>query len=135
MPKKLPDYDERYPKARSDVMCADCGSVMRIVQGKRGPFYGCTKWPECGGTHGAHPEGEPLGIPADEKTKVARRNLHEKFDKLWKGGLMSRKIAYMWLQGQMKMSRKQCHVAMFDLATCGRATKIINDFLHGEKDT
>lgn len=29
--------------------CPDCGSPMKRRNGKRGPFYGCTKYPECTG--------------------------------------------------------------------------------------
>jgi DNA topoisomerase-1 len=30
--------------------CPDCGAEMRVRRGKRGPFWGCTRYPECEGT-------------------------------------------------------------------------------------
>jgi hypothetical protein len=27
--------------------CRKCGEVMRLRDGRRGRFYGCSKWPKC----------------------------------------------------------------------------------------
>jgi len=69
---------------------------------RHGLFYGCETWHDtrCPGTHGAHPDGRPLGVPADQRTKSARRRAHGWFDRLWKkehGALMKRGHAYGWL--------------------------------------
>lgn len=46
-------------------------------------FYGCSRYPECKTTHGAHPDGSPLGFPADQETKGARTRLHKICDEIW----------------------------------------------------
>ena len=77
---------------------------MRLKPSKYGPFYGCVRWPACKATAGAHPDGRPLGRPADSGTKLARRCAHAAFDLLWKGDnpvFESRGKAYAWLAGAM----------------------------------
>jgi hypothetical protein len=78
----------------ADLVCPECGAPMMLRYSRRyeRPFYGCSRYErtKCPGTHGAHPNGEPLGIPADCATKAARHELHLVFDQLWKAGIMSR---------------------------------------------
>lgn len=44
--------------------------------GKPRKFYGCSRFPDCKATHGAHPNGKPLGHPADTETKRMRMAAH-----------------------------------------------------------
>jgi hypothetical protein len=37
---------------------------------------------------------------------------------------MSRSEAYKWLSQQLKLSRDECHIAMFDDATCRRVVDV-----------
>jgi ssDNA-binding Zn-finger/Zn-ribbon topoisomerase 1 len=86
-----------------------------------GLFYGCTRWPECNGTHGAHQKtGEPLGTPANADTKRARIRAHAAFDQLWKEGGMKRTEAYRWMQATLGLSAREAHISMLDEATCER---------------
>jgi hypothetical protein len=90
--------------------CPDCGADMVLRSTKRftyrdgSPrlFYGCVNWPACRGTHGAHPDGRPLGIPANAETKAARIRAHAAFDPIWqntKGNKgVARRAAYDWLR-------------------------------------
>lgn len=89
------------------INCGECGAPMRLrfskrysKTGKAEPFYGCSNYPECKGTHGAHPDGKPLGIPANKETKSARIRAHAAFDQLWKekDSPMSRGEAYAWMK-------------------------------------
>jgi ssDNA-binding Zn-finger/Zn-ribbon topoisomerase 1 len=68
--------------------CPDCGAMMSLRASKFGLFYGCSMFPQCRATHGAHPWGAPLGIPAKRDTKMARIRAHAAFDRLWKEGRM-----------------------------------------------
>jgi ssDNA-binding Zn-finger/Zn-ribbon topoisomerase 1 len=77
--------------------CGECGMPMTLKNSRFGKFWGCIKFPECKGTHGAHPSGRPLGKPANETTKKARIKAHELFDQLWTKHKMSRGDAYRWL--------------------------------------
>lgn len=112
------------------VICF-CGAQMKLRfsgKFKHGWFYGCTKWPECNGTHGCHADGKPLGIPADIETKQFRKAAHEAFDKMWQNGYMSRGGCYSWMRNVMGLSEDQAHIGMMDKTQCqeliGRVNKI-----------
>jgi ssDNA-binding Zn-finger/Zn-ribbon topoisomerase 1 len=94
-------------------------------------FWGCSRWPTCSGIHGAHPDGRPLGIPADAETKRARIAAHAAFDRLWRGGQMSRGEAYRWLQTALGMTKEEAHIGRFDAATCARVVAAVGEHLGG----
>lgn len=50
----------------------------------------------------------------------ARMRAHDAFDALWKGGTMSRSEAYRWLAGELGVRNEDCHMVLFDEATCER---------------
>lgn len=130
------------PGCRTDLTCPDCGSTMQLRPSRYGHFYGCTGYPECRGTHGAHPDGSPLGTPADRETKHARIEAHGAFDRLWKWApdyyeidendkegreravkriqRAARNRAYAWLAHEMGIDRDACHIGSFDRATYAR---------------
>src|SRR5208282_5226656 len=62
--------EHRAPCARRDLKCGECGSLMVLRKSKKygTPFYGCSRFPECKGAHGAHTDGRPKGTPGDRKT-------------------------------------------------------------------
>lgn len=104
------------------LKCAQCGSPMRLRYSRKHDrhFYGCTSWPDCDGTHGAHPDGRPLGKPADKVTKSARMRAHEAFDQLWKGDapLMTRAQAYSWLEAYFDLDEGEGHIGRFTKEQC-----------------
>ncbi len=83
------------------LKCPECGARMTLREsslfkdkkGNNTLWYQCT---ECPSRHGAHPDGSPLGFPADKKTQQARIRAHKVFDKLWKEMGMSRTGAYKY---------------------------------------
>lgn len=122
-------FTESAPRAQpADLICPDCGAKMVLREtskfkhknGMNRKFYGCSNYPTCTATHGAHPNGDPLGIPGNSETKKARIAAHEMFDELWKSGEMSRKGAYRWLAKQLgveevhfgEMTKEECEEAM-----------------------
>lgn len=122
------------------LTCPECGAPMRLRESRFGPFFGCTTWPKCDATHGAHPDGTPLGTPADKATKRARIEAHAAFDPLWKDiaevypnlhgralkrlrGL-ARSRAYQWLAAQLGIPVERCHIGMFDAETCARVVAV-----------
>lgn|SRR5574338_38327 len=109
-----------YPCERKDLKCGECGAPMQIRTAKKfpGPFYGCTRFPECRGTHGAHRDGRPFGIPANKATKLARMRAHRIFDIIWKERTMSRAEAYAWMRRKMKLTDAEAHIGMFNLEQC-----------------
>ena len=83
-------------------------------------FYGCSQFPNCRAAHGAHPDGRPLGVPANGPTKRARVAAHAAFDKFWKRKHWKRSRGYRWLQGELNLANKQCHIGLFDEVMCAK---------------
>jgi len=58
--------------------------------------------------------------PADFETRQARYAAHVAFDPLWKGGLMTKGIAYKQLGEYMGLPQKETHIGHFDIEQCNR---------------
>lgn len=97
-----------------------CGSNTVLRRSSYGPFWGCERWPECDGLVGCHPGSTtPLGTPADQATRSARRTAHEAFDALWaEAGSSARSAAYRWLAETLGLTEDECHMAHMDIETC-----------------
>lgn len=124
------------------LRCPDCGSFMVLVKNREGrQFYGCAKYPECRCTHGAHPDGRPMGTPAAKLVREARKAAHESFDALWQEAwrmypaepgrpnpstlvFVARNRAYAWLSEQLGMSKEDCHIANFDEEQCAKVVEV-----------
>ena len=121
----LDDLGPRFAGEQDDLVCGECGVArMRLIAGPRGPFYGCMRYPDCKGTHGAHPDGKPFGSPANSATREARTRTHQVFDQLWKSGKMTRDEAYHWLANKLKISPRQAHIGHFDVDRCERTIQL-----------
>lgn len=109
------------------VLCGECGSPMVLRPSRYGLFYGCSTFPACRGTHGAHPDGSPLGTPTDAATKKERIIAHEYFDHLWRSGLLKRKRAYVWLCAAIGPTRPDgtSHISDMDMDECHRTIEAI----------
>lgn len=106
------------------LICADCGEAMVLRSGQFGPFYGCTGFPRCKGAIGARDDGQPIGTPATQETRTARREAHRVFDRLWNGERDHRRtrrtLAYAWLADKLQLDPNDCHIGLFDLDTCNQ---------------
>jgi uncharacterized protein DUF3268 len=94
------------------------------------PIWACMP---CGAWVGCHPGGQmPLGRLADAGLRRAKKEAHNLFDPLWKAKMRrdgcskreARGKAYAWLAGQLGIPREDCHIGMFDVATCRRVVEI-----------
>lgn len=87
-------------------------------------FYGCDRWAKkgCPGAIGCHADGSPLGQPADQETRRARREAHEAFDELWEEGWMQRHAAYEWLAKELNIS--EAHMASMDKRQCQQVVEL-----------
>lgn len=103
----------------SELSCY-CGAPARLRKSKYGPFWSCSRWPECDGTVGCHPgTTKPLGSLADKETRQARALAHSAFDGLWEAeDGPSRSGAYTWLAWRIEVDPEECHIGSFDLDTC-----------------
>jgi len=114
------------------LICPLCGSKMVLRQttkftykdGSPRKFWGCSSWPNCKSTVGAHPDGMPIGRPGTPEEREARKEAHAAFDALWTGGAMSRFAAYGWLSNQLGLTRDECHIGFFDEPTCKRVVAV-----------
>lgn len=114
------------------VLCPYCHVMARLVTGDtlyaRRPdlwhlyFYLCDSCSAYVGTHKG--TSKPLGSPANEELRLARRDAHAIFDQLWKSKRMSRSKAYKWLASELHINPKNCHIGGFDLTTCRRVVEL-----------
>ena len=109
-----------------NTICPYCSKPSELVSGqsiyphrkdlysKR--FYKCTP---CDAYVGCHPGTEnPLGILANNELRKARLAAHKAFDLIWQDGHLTRTTAYKCLAVKLNKSKKDCHIALFDLETC-----------------
>lgn len=78
-------YIDRRPSSlRPEPLFCLCGApmILRFSTVYQKLFYGCTR-SECKNTHGCHPDGRPLGIPADIQTRSLRQQAHRALMQVW----------------------------------------------------
>lgn len=114
--------------------CLHCAAPVELVSNER--IYGCEygEWPwvflctGCGAYVGLHPfTAIPLGTLATAEIRDARKLAKAAFNPLWQQGGMSRKDAYAWLAGALRMDDvNTCHIGWFDVAQCNAVVSAIN---------
>lgn len=107
------------PEPPASLSCPDCGSPMELMGSRWGVNWHCTGQ-GCKAAHGAHPDGSPVGSPADVRTRKARARAHDAFDRLWRHGLMSRTQAYSWMARTLGISKQEAHIGSLDAESCDR---------------
>lgn len=113
-------------------VCPECGSEMELRKTKKfttksgqpKKFWSCSRFPQCQGAHGAHPDGTPLGRPGTKEEKAARRSAHAVFDALAHEKKWSKNDAYAWLAKELKMTREECHIANFGVDECAEVLRV-----------
>ncbi len=107
--------------------CPYCGKSVVIVDSSAiygaGHDYGlmktCGDFPKCNSYSGY---GATL---ANKELRELRKKCHRNFDQIWKSGKMSRKEAYKWLCREMRISRKDGHIALFRDDQCKRLLELL----------
>jgi hypothetical protein len=118
--------------------CGECGNATVLVTGAiiylhrpdlfALPFWRCE---QCDAYVGCHPgTNEPLGSPANAKTRQARKAAHAAFDVLWRSGRMKRKEAYRWLCDKLGIEKNDCHIGMFNAAMCDHVVAVLKNEQH-----
>jgi ssDNA-binding Zn-finger/Zn-ribbon topoisomerase 1 len=113
--------------------CPDCGNKMELRRSKfsNGYWYACAFYPQCKGSHGPHPDGRPLGKPADRETKQLRIKAHDLLDPIYecypkgKPQRRARWRAYMWVAFAMGLSMQRAHIGEFNAEQCRRLITLI----------
>jgi hypothetical protein len=107
---------QKCPYCGSEVVCKDSAVVYSRSYGK---IWICSNWPKCDAYVGCHKNSDkPLGRLANPELRFWKKQAHEKFDKLWKHGDMSRSDAYVWLSRALSIPSDKCHIGMFDVEQC-----------------
>jgi len=132
-----------YPTAKPHS-CPYCQSPVELVNNavvynKRSfgdwPYlYICSNRQKCDAYVGLHPETDiPLGTLANKETRDARLAVKGVFNRIWQDKHMSRSEAYRFLAKRMQISdrdaKRDCHIALFDVAQCRKAQSICTDYL------
>ena len=112
------------PYCQADAKLTDSQCVYRRSYGLIWICFPCMAWV---GVHKNSPANVPLGRLANAELRQWKQRAHAAFDPLWREGDMRRKQAYAWLAERMGMSRKQCHIGMFDVAECKRVVEIMKE--------
>lgn len=120
------------PCTRRDLKCVECGATMILRPPGRykSPFYACSAFPVCRGTHGAHPDGRPKGIPGDRATKAARIKAHRAFDRIWGQGRMTRDQAYAWMRRVLHVpvaKGEELHIGHLTVEQCEALIAAVNE--------
>ena len=114
--------------------CDICGAPTKLVHNAE--IYGrpvgewewhilCTN-KECN----AHVETNPGTAVAKRRmdtprTRQARVMAHRAFDKLWSNPYQ-RTRAYAWLAEKMGISKRKCHISLFDYDQCHEVVRLVN---------
>ena len=124
------------------VICPYCKerAVLRdssvVYRRSYGPIWICF---DCDAYVGVHQDSKnylPLGTLADAETRKWRERAHDTFDPLWQRKMeqesisksQARKLGYKWLAGQLNISVKKCHIAMFDMEQCQKVVEICQPY-------
>lgn len=109
------------------IRCPEDGQPMVMRQSKYGPFLACTLWPKCDITHSVHPNGTPMGTPANRQTRVARTDAHAVFDRFWQSMGWAKSDAYRWLAQAMGIDERMAHIAHFNFNQCKALIAVVHD--------
>lgn len=121
------------------LACPYCARPAEIVSGAdlyphRPELHAKKFWrcQPCQAWVGCHPGTEnPLGRLADAKLRRAKSQAHAAFDPMWKEKMRrdgvrqnkARRAGYKWLAAQLGIAIDDCHIGMFDVATCWRVVE------------
>lgn len=128
------------PRRAVAPVCDYCQTMSELVSGtdiyphrpdlKDKRIYRCEP---CGAWVGCHPGTlNPLGRLANAELRAAKQRAHAAFDPLWRAKMEregikqkeARNRAYQWLAAELEIPAPDCHIGMFDVATCERVVEI-----------
>lgn len=112
--------------------CPYCEASSQLVDGSviyphrpdlaHKSFYRCAP---CAAYVGCHPgTTRALGRLANAELRKAKSAAHAAFDPIWKSGGMRRSKAYARLADALGIKVQDCHIGMFDVATCKRVLDV-----------
>ena len=124
---------------RANIKCPYCGSraLLRpasVVYGTKAadpaaPYYVCARFPACDAYVAAHRDTRlPMGTLANAELRRKRIQAHAALDRLWEGGMMSKKQAYLWLQAKLGLPGEETHIGRFSTFRCEQVIQLCGSF-------
>lgn len=79
-----------------------------------------------GGSQARPRDPATRGVKAEPGSELARARqaAHRAFDPLWQSGKMTRSNAYTDLARRLNLTKAECHMVLFDVATCRRVVEM-----------
>ena len=88
-------------------------------------LYVCSRFPDCDAYVGCHKGTvNALGRLANKELRMWKNKAHSAFDPKWKYDGLPRDRAYEWLSKQLKLTRDECHIGMFDVDMCKKVVEV-----------
>lgn len=127
---------------KKEILCDYCKKEADYVDSKAvygrsyGMIYLCQP---CDAYVGVHRGTDtPLGRLAKKDLRDAKIKAHAYFDQLWKKKIVrhgvskkkARSAGYKWLSEQLGISRKKCHIGMFDVEMCNAVVDVCEPYLN-----
>lgn len=121
---KLSSEHEKIIQAK---ICPYCKSETKLLSefqvygkqyNKNRMIIACKNYPKCDSYVGTHDNGIPLGRLAGPKLRLAKKEAHHYFDKLWKEGFYKRGKLYKMLSKYLNIPEEYTHIGMFSIKTC-----------------
>lgn len=124
-------------------ICPYCGATSELVDGERvyprrpdmhaRRFYLCAP---CDAYIICHPGSvKPMGRIANAEVRSAQSAALDAFNPIWMSGDKSRVGAFMWLAVKLGIPAHECHIRLFDVATCDRVVELCEAWTRKKKGT
>lgn len=110
--------------------CFYCNKQLFPLKSSYGYWYKCN---DCDASVGCHAGTQkPLGTTAKPELRALRKEAHRYFDATWRakmkrdgcGQQEARSAGYKWLQQQLNLSAKECHIGKFNEAQCKQVIEL-----------
>ena len=121
-----------YTQQLADIapVCS-CGRKAELVspRGSTGKYFWQCPNPACDSRVGCHKNSlKPFGTLANPNLRKARMRAHAIFDRLWRGGRMSRTEAYSLLQEKLGLSAEDAHIGKMTIQQCNAVVAAFKEF-------
>ncbi len=85
-------------------------------------------YPKCDSYVRAHDVSKlPMGTLANGDLRNKRIKAHQAFGKMWQSGIMTKRQAYLWMQGKFGLNEDQAHIGKFGEYMCDELIKVCNE--------
>lgn len=108
------------------VLCSYCKQPAELIEYPYGLKWSCEP---CEAYVGCH-EGtsKPLGTLADKELRKWRIKAHKALDKKWRNRRQRKRI-YKKLAKHLELSKRDCHIGLFDVETCKKVIGVCSWYL------